>query len=162
MWVLQFCSLFSTKIVLAVLSLSYYHMNFRINLWISAFKKASCHVDTNCIQYVDQLINWSLFFCFLEVFVMNLCKYLHTKSLQSCPTLCKPTVCSLQGSSVHGVSQARILESVAVPSSRGCSWPRYLTCTSYVSCIGRQFFSTSTTWEAHKYLCNISYSANTW
>ena len=138
-WVLQFCSLFSTKIVLAVLSLSYFHMNFRINLWISAFKKVSCHVDTNCIQSVDQLINWSLFFCCLEVFVMNLCKYLHTKSLQSCPTLCKPTVCSLQGSFVHGVSQARILEWVAVPSSRGSSRPRDRTCISYVSCIGRQF-----------------------
>ena len=32
------------------------------------------------------------------------------KSLQSCPTLCDPMVCSLPGSSVHGIFQARVLE----------------------------------------------------
>ena len=38
--------------------------------------------------------------------------------------------CSPQGSSVHGISQARILEWVAVPSSRGSSWFRDQTCIS--------------------------------
>ena len=32
------------------------------------------------------------------------------KSLQSCPTLCDPMDCSLPGSSVHGLFQARVLE----------------------------------------------------
>ena len=41
----------------------------------------------------------------------------HTKSLQSCPTLCDPIDCSLAGSSVHGIFQARILEWVAIPFS---------------------------------------------
>ena len=41
---------------------------------------------------------------------------MHAKSLQSCPTLC-----SLPGSSVHGISQARMLEWVAIPFSRGPS-----------------------------------------
>ena len=41
------------------------------------------------------------------------------KLLQSCPTLCDPMDCSLPGFSVHGVLQARILEWVAMPSSRG-------------------------------------------
>ena len=41
------------------------------------------------------------------------------KHAQSCPTLC----CSLPGSSVHGILQARILEWVAMPSSRGSSPP---------------------------------------
>ena len=41
-----------------------------------------------------------------------------TKSLQSCLTLCDPTNCSLPGSFVHGILQARILGWVAVPSSR--------------------------------------------
>ena len=45
-------------------------------------------------------------------------------SFQSCPTLCNPTDCSPPGSSVRGILQARILEWVAVPSSRGSSWPR--------------------------------------
>ena len=39
--------------------------------------------------------------------------------LHSCLTLCDPMGCSLPGSSVHGGSQARILEWVAMPSSKG-------------------------------------------
>ena len=43
------------------------------------------------------------------------------KSLQSCPTLCSPMNCSSPGSSVHGIFQARILEQIAISSSRGPS-----------------------------------------
>ena len=43
---------------------------------------------------------------------------------QSRPTLCNPMGCSLPRSSVRGISQARILEWVAMPSSRGSSQPR--------------------------------------
>ena len=43
---------------------------------------------------------------------------------QSCPILCDPMDCSLPGSSVHGVFQARILEWVSISSSRGSSPPR--------------------------------------
>ena len=42
---------------------------------------------------------------------------------------------NLPGSSVHGILQARILEWVAMPSSRGSSQPRDGTLVSYVSCI---------------------------
>ena len=45
----------------------------------------------------------------------------HAKSLQSCLTLFNPTDCSPQGSPVHGILQARRLEWVAMPSSRGSS-----------------------------------------
>ena len=38
---------------------------------------------------------------------------------QSCPTLCDPMDCSLPGSLVHGIFQARMLERVAISSSRG-------------------------------------------
>ena len=41
------------------------------------------------------------------------------KLLQSCPTLCDPVDSSPPGSSVHGMFQARILEWVTMPSSRG-------------------------------------------
>ena len=44
--------------------------------------------------------------------------------LQSCPILCDPMDHSLPGASVHGVSQARLLEWVAMPSSRGSSQPK--------------------------------------
>ena len=40
---------------------------------------------------------------------------------QLCPTLCDPMDCSLPDSSVHGILQARILEWVAIPFSRGSS-----------------------------------------
>ena len=44
--------------------------------------------------------------------------------VQSCPTLCDPMDCSLPGSSVHGVFQAIVLESIAISFSRGSSQPR--------------------------------------
>ena len=43
------------------------------------------------------------------------------KSLRSCPSLCHPMDGSPQGSSVHGILQARILEWVAISFSRGSS-----------------------------------------
>ena len=46
---------------------------------------------------------------------------------QLCPTLCDPMDCSLPGSSVYGILQARILEWIAIPFFRG-----------YISCIGWQ------------------------
>ena len=55
-------------------------------------------------------------------FLLRVCLY--AKSLQSCLSLCDPMDCSLPGSSVPGIHQAAILEWVAVPSSRGSSWPR--------------------------------------
>ena len=60
--------------------------------------------------------------------------HLCAKSPQSCLTLCDPIDCSLPDSSVHGIPQARILEWVAVLSSRGSSQPRDQT---HISCIGR-------------------------
>ena len=59
------------------------------------------------------------------------------KSLQSCPTLCDPIDGSPPGSSIHGIFQARILEWVAMPSSRGSFRPRDGTPVSYVFCAGR-------------------------
>ena len=47
----------------------------------------------------------------------------------------RPHGCTLLGSSVHGILQARIREWVAMPSFRGSSWPRDRT---QASCIGRR------------------------
>ena len=63
---------------------------------------------------------------------------MHAKLLQLCPTLCNTMDCSLPGSSVHGILQARILEWVAMPAFRGSARPRDQTRVSYVSCISRQ------------------------
>ena len=70
------------------------------------------------------------------------------KLLQSCLTLCNPVDCSPPGSSLHGILQARMLEWVAMPSSRGSSPPRDRTHVAFVSFVGSRFFTTSATWEA--------------
>ena len=57
---------------------------------------------------------------------------------QSCPTLFNRVDCSMPGSSVRGILQARILEWVAMPFSKGSSWPRDWT---HVSCIAGRFFT---------------------
>ena len=51
---------------------------------------------------------------------------------------CDSMDCSTTGSSVHGILQVRILEWVAIPSSRRSSWPRDQTCILCISWIGRQ------------------------
>ena len=57
-------------------------------------------------------------------------------ALQSCETLWDHMDCSLPGSSVHGILQARILVWVAIPFSRGPSQHKDRTHVSHVSCIG--------------------------
>ena len=57
---------------------------------------------------------------------------------QVCPTLCNSMDCSPPGSSV-AILQARIIEWIAMPSSRGCSQPRNWTQVSHVT--GRFFNS---------------------
>ena len=76
-------------------------------------------------------------------FISSLCDfalvYVRVCSIfQLCLTLCDPMDCSPAGSSVHGISQARILERVAISSSRGSSRPRDCPCVSCGPCIGRQ------------------------
>ena len=67
---------------------------------------------------------------------------------RSCPTLCNPMDCSPPGSSVHGISQARILEWVASFFSRGSSWPRDRT---WVSWAAGKLFAVWVTRGAHNF-----------
>ena len=79
---------------------------------------------------------------FLECVCVCVCARAHAKSLQLCPSLCDPVDYSLPGSSVHGILQARILEWVAIPSSRGSSWLRDWTRVSCSSCFEGRFFTS--------------------
>ena len=56
---------------------------------------------------------------------------------QSCPTFSEPVDCSLPGSSIQGILQARIVEWVAISFSRGSFWPRDWTRVSLIA--GRCF-----------------------
>ena len=68
------------------------------------------------------------------------------KSLQLCPTLCDPTDCSQPGSPAHGILQVRILEWVAMPSSRDLP---DLGSEPMSPALAGGFFTTSAIWEAH-------------
>ena len=65
---------------------------------------------------------------------------------QLCPTLLDSMHCSLPDSSVHGILQARILEWVAIPFSRGSSQPKNQTHVSGSPPLAGRFFITSTQW----------------
>ena len=63
------------------------------------------------------------------------------QSLQSCPTLCNPLDCNPANSSVHEILQARILEWVAIPFSRGSSQGLnlgLLHCRQILHCLSHQ------------------------
>ena len=74
---------------------------------------------------------------------------------QVCPNLWDPMDCSPPGSSVHGIFQARILEWVAISSSRGSSQSRDQTCISY---IGRLFLYCWAIREAQYLECLLQFS----
>ena len=79
---------------------------------------------------------------------------MHAKSLQSCPTVCGLMDYSLAGSFVHGILQARILEWVAISSSRGSSWPRNWTWVSCCSGTAGGFYTTEPSGKPHTYIFN--------
>ena len=84
-------------------------------------------------------------------FSFDIIKYRKVKVLvpQWCLTLHCSVDCSLPGSSVHGILQARTLEWVAIPFSRGSSRPRNQT---WVSCIAGRFFTDWATRESCSFL----------
>ena len=69
-----------------------------------------------------------VFMLFQDIEYCSLC--VSAQLLQSCPTFCDPMDCSLSGSSVHGILQARILEGVAMPFSKASSQSRGRTHSS--------------------------------
>jgi len=93
-------------------------------------------------------MDWCLFYKHTHT---HICITVTVLVTQSCPTLWDSVDCSLPGSFVHGISQARILEWVAISFSRGSSWSRDPT---HVSCTAGRFF---TDWATRKalYVCII-------
>ena len=75
------------------------------------------------------------------------------ESLKLCPTLCDPVDCSPPGSSVHGISQARILGWVAISFSK-----EYSRCKdrTHISCIGRQILYS---WATREVLQRLQFKA---
>ena len=75
------------------------------------------------------------------------------KLFQLCPTFCNPMDCNPPGSSVHGISQSRLPEWVAILFSRGSSRPRHRTWVTYTA--GR--FFTSEPPDKSPYLLTLLY-----
>ena len=69
---------------------------------------------------------------------------------QSYPTLRDSMDCNPTGSSVHGILQAKILEWVALPTSRGPPDPGIEPMSLCLSALASGLFTTSTTWETQK------------
>ena len=78
------------------------------------------------------------------------CRWSASEVAQSCLTLCDPMDCSLQGSSIHGIFQARVLEWVAISFSRASSRLRDRT----QICIVGRCFTIWATREAHHLMRN--------
>ena len=115
------------------------------------------HVYSYVHPYFTEVVNfWQCQMLQLTLFYDRLkikkqCNVWKVKVLvtQLCPILFDPLDCSPPGSFVYGILQARILQWVAYPFSRGSSQPRDQT---WVSCIAGRFFTIWATWEAP---CNV-------
>ena len=77
---------------------------------------------------------------------INRCSESKSEVAQSGPTLCDPMDCSLSGSFIHGIFQARVLEWIAISFSRGFSQPRNRTEVARIA--GRRFtvWATRVAW----------------
>ena len=104
---------------------------------ICVFKKAVFGIYPPHVKIV-QIIK-------LFLFLYYLCLHVHAHS--TCPTLCDPIDCRPSGSSVHSISQARILEWAAIFFSRGSSWARDQTHICVFHIDGQILYHWAT-WEA--------------
>ena len=127
-----------------------------------------CIFSAHVVNVVMNFFKNSVFLVKISVFLFIILKiilyfyfYTYVKSESvSCSVLSKclwPMDCSLPGSSVHGILQARILEWIAIPFSVGSSQPRDPT---WVSCIAGVFFTIwatrggpHTNTHTHIYVC---------
>ena len=97
-------------------------------------------INLNLLPAIWDARPWESAVCSSRIFIpaVTADSYCNQSSLlmsvpQSCPAPWDPGFCSPPGSSVHGILQARTLEWVAMPSSRGSSWPRDGTQVSHIA-----------------------------
>ena len=94
-------------------------MHLCINLLCTLWQKKTMANAPCCPER-----NLSLIYYVRVCVCVCVCVCVYVLVAQSCLTLCNPMDCSPQDSTVHGISQARILEWVAISFSRGSSQPR--------------------------------------
>ena len=110
----------------------------------------SCQIQNGPPYNLEQLScsfsfvvhNWNCWWILLLKIYLYMCVWFVHKYVSS------DLDCSLPGSSVHGIFQARILEWVAISFSRGSSPPKDQTLVSYISCNDRVSLYNWATWES--------------
>ena len=106
-----------------------------------------------CTPSLSQILNLCTCMCtWVLLFLFLLLQWLYCVYMLShfnCVWLCDLMDHSPGGSSVHGILQARKMEWVAMPSSRGSSLSRDWTHVSYPPALAGGFFTTSTTGQLH-------------
>ena len=85
---------------------------------------------------------------YLYTIIVYYVRVLISKLLQSCLTLYDPVNCSLTGSSLYEIFQARMLEWVAMTSSRGSSQPGIKPMSLMSSALVGRFITTSAIWDS--------------
>ena len=124
------------------LQLGSHRFNKHLNCVPPAFKMEETHKGKTCkatVRYVS---------CLSGIIIGAMCA---SVSLQLYPMLCDPIGCSPQGSSVHGILQARVLWWVAIPSSKGSSRPRDRMHVSHIFGIARQILYDECQLEGHNW-----------
>ena len=99
-----------------------------------------CYIDRSFIRENPLVGTLSL--------AKRLCKLIYTTKVKVKVAQLSLILCNSIEYTVHGILQARIMEWVAIPFSRGSSQPRDRT---LVSCIASRFFTSSITREAQEY-----------
>ena len=98
---------------------------------------STIHNMSFSILYYYRIYIYIIYILILLYIFLSLYSFMcmHAQCTQLCSTLHDPMDCSSPGSTVHGILQARILEWVAMPSSKGSFQLRDRTHASCVSCI---------------------------
>ena len=117
----------------------------------SSGKACRCYVAWMLLWLVEKMLLWRNTTWMRHI--QHTFTYIHARTVlcsvtQSHLTLCNIMDCSSPGFSVHGIPQARILESAVISSFRGSSWPRDQTLIPCISYIGRWILYHWATWEA--------------
>ena len=98
-----------------------------------------CTAPVKAFSDISLLLSHSVQFSSVAQSCPTLCDPMNHSTPGLCPTLWDPMDCSPPGSSVHGISQTRIVQWVAISSSRGSSRPRDWIC---IPCTAGEFFTT--------------------
>ena len=126
-WEFSFLHILMNSWIVCLFSYSHWWMCCDILLWfwfpwwlrmLNSFHMVFPFGQTllwNVVQYFCLFYYWVIFSCWFVAMIYTLSVSVFVT--QPCPTLCNPVDCSLPGSFVHGILQARILEWIAISFS---------------------------------------------